>query len=342
MAFREPISPHYKKLKQQLVKFYELEKIDTQGVILIKESKLELGDSSSSVALIRAKLHLWGELAVNNTSSVFDEDLKNAVKKFQAKRGLAPDGTIGIQTLNAINVSMHQVTRQILINLERLRWVPYELSGDYFVVNIPEFMLHIFENGKYLSSTEVIVGKTITSTVIFNDVIESVVFAPYWNVPSSIQRKEIEPAIRRNRRYLSSKNMERVSNGKIRQRPGPWNALGQVKFLFPNSYSIYLHDTPTKDLFEETKRSFSHGCIRVKNPQDIASFLLKDQTEWTSDSIDIAMNASEELTVKVQRPVQIFITYFTAWVDREGNLQLREDIYGHDKKLANVLFEKEI
>jgi murein L,D-transpeptidase YcbB/YkuD len=103
-----------------------------------------------------------------------------------------------------------------------------------------------------------------------------------------------------------------------------------------------LHDTPTKDLFEETKRSFSHGCIRVKNPQDIASFLLKDQTEWTSDSIDIAMNASEELTVKVQRPVQIFITYFTAWVDREGNLQLREDIYGHDKKLANVLFEKEI
>jgi murein L,D-transpeptidase YcbB/YkuD len=178
--------------------------------------------------------------------------------------------------------------------------------------------------------------------VIFNDVIESVVFAPYWNVPSSIQRKEIEPAIRRNRRYLSSKNMERVSNGKIRQRPGPWNALGQGKFLFPNSYSIYLHDTPTKDLFEETKRSFSHGCIRVKNPQDIASFLLKDQTEWTSDSIDIAMNASEELTVKVQRPVQIFITYFTAWVDREGNLQLREDIYGHDKKLANVLFEKEI
>lgn len=342
LAFREPVSPYYKNLKQQLIKFYELEELDTLGVILMKERKFEPGDSSATIALIRAKLHLWGDLKVNNKSVVYDEDLEEAVKSFQAKRGLASDGVIGQQTLNAINVSMCQVTQQIMINLERMRWIPFEQKGDFFVVNIPEFMLHVFENGKYQRSTEVIVGKAVTSTVIFNDVFEFVVFAPYWNVPASIQRNEIEPAIRKNPNYLSSKNMEQLSNGMIRQKPGPGNALGQVKFLFPNSYSIYLHDTPSKNLFNEPKRMFSHGCIRVKNPKDIASFLLKDQPEWTEEAIENAMNGSIERFVKVQRPIQIFITYFTAWVDREGNLQLREDVYGHDKKLANVLFEEGI
>jgi murein L,D-transpeptidase YcbB/YkuD len=342
LAFREPVSPYYKILKKELIKFFEREKLDTLGTIYMKGHKLELGDSSSNIALIRAKLHLWGELKANTASAVFDEDIENAVKNFQAKRGLNPDGVIGQQTLNAINVSMYHVTQQILINLERMRWIPFEQKGDFFVVNIPEFMLHIFENGTYLKSTEVIVGKTITSTVIFSDVIESVVFAPYWNIPANIQRKEIEPKINRHPNYLASKMMERMPNGSIRQRPGPGNALGQVKFLFPNSYNIYLHDTPIKNLFDEPKRNFSHGCIRVKKPEDVAAFLLKDQLEWTSDSIYSAMNNNKEKSIKVKRPVHIFITYFTAWIDKEGNLQLREDLYGHDKKLANALFEEGI
>lgn len=338
-AFKEPVSRYFQMLKQQLITYYELEKSDTLGPIQMKERKLKLGDSSATIARIRAKMQLWGDLKAKSKSYVFDLELENAVKKFQSKRGLAPDGTIGQQTLQAINVSMAQVTKQILINLERMRWIPVEQNGDFLVVNIPEFKLHIFEDGKYLQSTEVIVGKSISNTVIFSHVIEFVVFAPYWNVPSHIQHHEIEPEIRKNRHYLANKMMERLPNGSIRQKPGPFNSLGQVKFLFPNSYNIYLHDTPIKNLFDEPKRNFSHGCIRVNRPAEIASFLLKDQAEWTRDAIDSAMNASKEKYVKVQRPVKIFITYFTAWIDKEGNLQLRDDIYGHDKKLEKLLFE---
>lgn len=340
MVFREPVSEQYKALKQQLLRVYELEKSDTIPTIVIKQKKLVLGDSLKAIAQIRSKLHLWGELNENSRSAKFDTELENAIKSFQLKRGLQADGVVGQQTLNAINLSMCQVTQQIMVNLERMRWIPFEQNGDFFVVNIPEFMLHIFEDGKYLKSTEVIVGKAVTNTVIFNDIFEFVVFAPYWNVPASIQRNEIEPAIRKNPNYLSAKNMERLPNGTIRQKPGPGNALGQVKFLFPNSYNIYLHDTPTKNLFNESKRLFSHGCIRVNNPKDIAVFLLKNQPEWTEEKVEEAMNWQAEKFIKITRPVQIFITYFTAWVDKEGNLQLREDVYGHDKKLANLMFSE--
>lgn len=338
MAFREPVMRQYRLLKEKLVEYYTLEPFDTIGNITMSVRRLDPGDSSAAIAKIRAKLHLLGDLPQNDGSTIYDETLLEAVERFQHRHGLATDGVIGQQTLNALNVPLTVRIRQILVNLERNRWVPYEMSGDFLVVNIPEYMLHVHQDGKYAWSTPVIVGKAVTNTVIFNDMMKYVVFSPFWNIPASIQRNKIEPAIGRNPNYLAQMNMERMPNGTIRQRPGPNNALGRVKFLFPNQYSIYLHDTPTKDLFNEPVRMFSHGCIRVKNPEKLAAFLLRKQPEWTEQEMEAAMSANRERWVELKEKVPVFIGYFTAWVDGEGMLQFRDDVYGHDKRMERVLF----
>ena len=188
----------------------------------------------------------------------------------------------------------------------------------------------------------VVVGKEGHSTMMFNGDLNQVVFSPYWNVPPSIVRNEILPAMNRNGNYLSSQNMEIVSNDgelpTIRQRPGAKNALGRVKFLFPNSFNIYFHDTPSKSLFEKDKRAFSHGCIRLKEPEWMANYVLRDQPDWTPEKISAAMQSGDEKFVKVKDPIPVVITYYTAWVDETGKLNFREDIYGHDKKLAEKMF----
>jgi L,D-transpeptidase YcbB len=338
LTFREPVMRQYQLLKEQLVKYYTLEAADTIGAITMSSKKLEAGDTSEIVALIRSKLHLLGDISDNNGSDIYDEALVAGILYFQQRHGLGVDGVIGKQTLAAINVPVKVRIRQMLVNLERNRWVPYELKGDFLVVNIPEFTLHVHQDGKYAWNTPVIVGKAATNTVIFNAMLKYVVFSPYWNVPASIQRNEIEPAIRRNPGYLAAKNMERLPNGTIRQKPGPNNALGRVKFLFPNQYNIYLHDTPAKNLFNEPKRLFSHGCIRVKNPEKLAEFLLRDYPEWTAEAREAAMNDRKENWVTLKKEVPVFISYFTAWVDGSGTLQFREDVYSHDKRLEKVLF----
>ena len=166
----------------------------------------------------------------------------------------------------------------------------------------------------------------------------NVVFSPYWNVPPVIIKKEILPAIRRNRNYLEVNHMEWHGNA-VRQKPGPWNALGKVKFLFPNSHNIYLHDTPSKSLFSQDKRAFSHGCIRVEDPRRLANYVLRHQPEWTEARIDSAMNAEKEMFVKIKKPIPVFIAYFTSWVDRDGRLNLRNDIYKRDGRLAEMIIE---
>ena len=185
-------------------------------------------------------------------------------------------------------------------------------------------------------------GKAASSSVIFSDELEIIAFSPYWNVPYSIVKNEILPAMNRNSNYLASQNMEIVSNEgelpTIRQKPGAKNALGRVKFLFPNSFNIYFHDTPSKSLFEKDKRAFSHGCIRLKEPEKMANYVLRNQPEWTPEKIAEAMNSGDEKFVKVKDPIPVIITYYTAWVDEYGKLNFREDIYGHDKKLASKMF----
>ena len=203
--------------------------------------------------------------------------MQNAIKRFQHRYGLKEDGKLGTAVMNEMNTPLDEYIQKILINMERMRWVPAHPITDYLLVNIPEFRLHVYENGSYKWSMNVVVGTKVHNTVIFNGDMKYVVFSPYWNVPPSIVKNEILPAMKRNKNYLASHNME-WNGGRIRQKPGPNNSLGLVKFLFPNEYNIYLHDTPSKSLFGESKRAFSHGCIRLSEPKRLAEFLLrKDQ-----------------------------------------------------------------
>jgi L,D-transpeptidase YcbB len=232
----------------------------------------------------------------------------------------------------------------MLINLERLRWVPEEVTGDYLLVNIPQFKLHVYEKGKLAWSMNVVVGSLQHNTVIFNGDLKYIVFSPYWNVPVSIVKNEIMPGIKKNKNYIASHNMEITSYSgsipNVRQKPGANNSLGKVKFLFPNSYNIYLHDTPAKSLFGETSRAFSHGCIRLGEPMKLAEFLLRNDSTWTKQNIQKAMDAGKEKYVTLSKTIPVFIGYFTAWVDSEGLLNFRDDVYGHDAKLAEKMFLK--
>jgi L,D-transpeptidase YcbB len=224
-----------------------------------------------------------------------------------------------------------------MVNMERCRWVPAALTGDYFIINIPAFELFAFEKDSVVFTMKVVVGQEVHKTVIFNGDLKYVVFSPYWNVPPDIMNREILPAIRKNPSYLAKHDME--WNGKVlRQKPGPQNPLGRVKFLFPNSYNIYLHDSPAKILFNKDSRAFIHGCIRLAEPKKMALYLLRNNPQWTEEKIDAAMNSGKEQWVTLKDPVPVYIAYLTAWVGRDGKLNLRNDIYHRDQQLASMLF----
>ena len=297
-----------------------------------------LGDSSNVILEIKEHLYLLGDLKSNNRSAQFDAALEAAVKNFQQRYGIKDDGIVGRSMIAELNFPLAKRVEQIIVNMERCRWLPVTLNKDYIVVNIPEFKFHAYENDSLAWSMNVVVGTELNKTAIFNGMMNTVVFSPYWNVPTSIKNKEILPAIRRNANYLQRNHMEWNGNN-IRQVPGPWNALGKVKFLFPNSHNIYLHDTPSKSLFSQDKRAFSHGCIRVEEPRRLAIYVLRHQPEWTEARIDSAMNAEKELYVKVAKPIPVFIAYFTSWVDRAGRINFRNDLYKRDSRLAEMIIE---
>jgi murein L,D-transpeptidase YcbB/YkuD len=208
------------------------------------------------------------------------------------------------------------------------------------VVNIPSFTLTYFKEGKPVLVSRVVVGKSMNKTAVFSGQMNQIVFSPYWNVPPSILRKEILPAIAKNSNYLAKNEMEWVGN-RVRQRPGPQNALGKIKFVFPNSHLIYMHDTPSKNLFNEEQRAFSHGCIRVARPRNLAIEILKDDKNWTIEKIDDAMDSGVEKAYNLKTRIPVYIGYFTAWVDREGQIHFYEDIYGHDERLSIILLSDE-
>ncbi len=274
----------------------------------------------------------------------YDSAMTAAVKRFQLRHGLLPDGVIGPGVMAQLNVPPRDRLRTLLVNMERLRWVPPAYAPDVILVNIPEFRMHIFEGGRPAWSMDVVVGTSVTRTVIFSDTLKRIVFSPYWHVPASIVRGELLPALAKDPDHLRKKGMEVVGGTTalpmVRQRPGPGNALGRVKFLFPNSYSIYFHDTPSKGGFAREKRAFSHGCIRLSRPVELAEYLLRDDSTWTAGKIRQAMHANKETHVQLKpherRPVTI--GYFTAWTDADGTLNFRDDVYGHDTKLAKELF----
>lgn len=333
----EPVNRQYNLLKEYLLKYYEIEKAGGWKQLALNKKTFKQGDTSSLIPAIKHRLYLSGDLQKDDTSKLFDADLEMAVKSFENRYGFNEDGEITTSLIREMNRPLKERLEQILINMERIRWMPAQPESDYLLVNIPGFKLYVYEKGKYAFDMNVVVGKVANNTVIFTGNLKYVVFSPYWNVPSSILVKEIQPAIKRNPNYLNRNHME-WNGGGVRQKPGPWNALGQVKFLFPNNYNIYLHDTPSKSLFTEEKRAFSHGCIRVAEPKRLAQFLLRNDPAWDSLKIVNAMNSGKEKSVTLEETVPVFIGYFTAWVGRDGKLNFRDDVYGHDKKMKAHLF----
>ncbi len=339
----EEANIRYGQLKEHLDRYYTLAAQGGWQPVTVTGKSLKIGASSPAIINIKRRLQMTGDMPGTDTSQLFNDELELAVKGFQLRHGYTPDGVVGPTVLKEMNVPAHKRLQQLLINMERMRWMPNEPKSDnLIVVNITEYVLHMYEGKKKVWDMNVVVGKEGHNTMMFTGDLNQVVFSPYWNVPESIVEKEILPKMASNPDYLESQNMEIVKNDgplpTIRQKPGGDNALGQVKFLFPNSFDIYFHDTPSKSLFSKDKRAYSHGCIRLSDPVKMAEYLLRDQPEWTSDRIFSAMNADEEKFVKVKNPVPVFITYYTAWVDDNGQLNFRDDIYKHDEKLTKKMF----
>lgn len=340
----EDVNQSYKLLKDQLGSYLKIAKDGGWPQVNPVKKSLKKGASSPDIAIIKKRLMITGDLAGNDTSQVFNDTLSMAVKNFQSRHGFTPTGIISDSLVKEMNVPAVQRVEQLLMNMDRMRWLANEPTGNLIVVNIPEFMMHIYEGKEKYADIVVVVGKEGHNTMMFNGDLNQVVFSPYWNVPPSIVAKEILPAIDKNPNYIAKENMEITGNDDglpvVRQKPGPGNALGKVKFLFPNSFNIYFHDTPSKSLFEKDKRAYSHGCIRVKEPEKLANYVLRNQPEWTPEKINEAMNSGDEKYVKVKNPIPVIITYYTAWVDENGKLNFREDIYGHDERLAGKMFNK--
>ncbi|MGZ5285895.1 MAG: L,D-transpeptidase family protein [Flavisolibacter sp.] len=340
--YYEDVHDRYRLLKEQLSKYYNIAKAGGWPQINSTKKSLKKGSNDPVVAMLKKRLQITGELPGTDTTALFNDTLEMAVKRAQSMFGYTPDGVVTADLIKDLNVTAGQRVKQILMNLGRMRWVPEEPSGRLILVNIPEFMLHMYEGKRKAFDMVVVVGKEGNNTMMFNGDLNQVVFSPHWNVPPSIVKEEILPAMANNPNYLSNENMEQTGmNGDlpiIRQKPGPGNALGQVKFLFPNSFNIYFHDTPSKSLFKRDKRAFSHGCIRLSEPEKMANYLLKDHSEWTPEKVYAAMNAGTEKFVKLKDPIPVVITYYTSWVDERGQLNFRDDVYDHDRKLMEKMF----
>jgi murein L,D-transpeptidase YcbB/YkuD len=338
-----PLNTQYQKMQAFVLQYAQLQKQPWDSLPALQKP-LKKGDSTLLISSIKQRLYLLGDLKTNDTTYLFDSTLQKAVKNFQVRMGLDADGSIGNKLIAELNVTPAIRLQQILINLERVRWLPKEKDTNYIVVNIPEYKMHVYDSGQLQFDIKVIVGTAANSTVIFNNNLQYIVFSPYWNVPYSIVKNEIAPAIKRNSNYLQRNNMEVTgySGGLpvVRQKPGPGNSLGLVKFLFPNNYNIYFHDTPNRNLFSRSSRSFSHGCIRVGEPKKLAAYLLRNDTAWNSQTIDSAMHLAQEKWVSLKKPVPVFIIYLTSWVDQQGRLNFAKDIYKHDEKMATKLFTR--
>ena len=332
----------YTALKQHLNTYYTVAQSGGWKPVSLGAKQLKKGVKSPEIVAIKKRLQLTGDYAANDSTNVFSDSLEAAIRVYQQLNGLKADGVITDSLVQVMNVPVEKRIEQILINLNRMAWAPAQTAENYIVVNVPDFMLNVYEAGKLTQTMEVIVGKEGTNTLMFKGDLNQIVFSPYWNIPQSIVQNEIIPAMKSDPNYLKKKNMEIVKQNdsipQIRQLPGKENALGKVKFLFPNNFDIFLHDTPDKTLFNKKNRALSHGCIRVANAELLAQYLLKDQKEWTPEKIKAAMNAGKEQHVKINRTVPVQITYYTAWVDDAGKLRFGSDIYGHDQETARMMF----
>jgi L,D-transpeptidase YcbB len=319
--------------------------------VLSTPKSLKVGNKNALVPVLRERLYYSGDLpSIDNHDDTFDPALAKAIKSFQQRHGLTSNGVLGNSTLAALNVTPAERIKQIQIN--RQRWANLQLGNRYILVNIPDYTMSLFENDQRVLSMKTIVGKPQLPTPQLRSRITRLIFYPYWHVPAKIAKKDILPKVQEDPNYLDDMNIKILQRKKgqpttidendidwdeaesdqylFRQEPGEQNALGIVKFEFPNPYDVYMHDTSTKNLFNTYPRDLSHGCIRLEKPFDLVNYLMKNDTHWNRDKMQSIIEAMKTTYVQVIEPIPIIITYLTAWVDEQGKVNFRDDIYHLD------------
>lgn len=326
---------------------------------------LRKGERADRVVAIRRRLARTGDLdgPGQDGGMLFDEELEQAVRRFQSRHGLDVDGAVGKDTYLAMNVPVEERLKQIELNLERWRWLPHQLGDRYIVVNIANFALEVIEYREAVLSMRVVVGRGYRRTPVFSDKMTYLVFNPRWYIPPYLAVEDKLPLIRKDPKYCEKEKIRifrglKGQGGEVdpdsidwkkvtmenfdflfRQEPGPTNALGRIKFMLPNKYDVYLHDTPSRDLFNRHKRTYSSGCIRIERAMDLAEYLLRDDAEWTPERIHQVIAAGVEKTVLLQDPISVYVLYWTSWMDSDGIVHFRNDIYGQDDSLARVFIQ---
>jgi L,D-transpeptidase YcbB len=358
-----PQHPEYLRLKEAYAHYLKLAAAGGWRT-LPRSLTLETGDRSRFVPALAERLAAIGDFqGAPRTDDLFDADLSAAVARFQRRHGVEPDGVVGRRVVAELNVPVERRVRQIELNLERWRWLPRNLGGRYILVNLPEYRLELHEGNATPVAMNVVVGARSTPTPVFSDTLTHVVFSPYWNVPDSIASGETLPAVQADPGFLTRNGIEVVGTSgqvvdaasidwsslstdgeepdklpyRFRQRPGSSNSLGLVKFVFPNQYDVYLHDTPADALFARAYRAMSHGCVRLEQPEALAEYLLKDRPGWTLDDIRAAMHAGQEKHVKLSRPIPVHLTYWTVRVAADGTVHFRDDVYERDARELSTL-----
>jgi L,D-transpeptidase YcbB len=364
MAAMRPSNDGYAALQKELERFRAVvAKGGWQTIPAGKALKRGQSDSPARIAALRTRLQMEGidvgaapvvasadsnGATTTNASSastqrptsgaVFDDGLAGGIAEFQARHGINVDSALGTETLDALNVPAEYRLGQIAANLERYRWLPRTLGERYIYVNVPAFQLTAYDKGEPVLESKVIVGQEYEdkATPVFSDSMETVVFRPYWNITPDIQAKEIGPKVAADPSYLAANDMEYYKDGgqtRIRQRPGPKNSLGYVKFLFPNDFNIYLHDTPNHELFDKDVRAFSHGCIRVEKPAELAQWVLG----WDAGRVDQAMREGKDnQSVRLPKKIPVYIIYATTYV-KDGKLYFGNDLYHRDDQLVKAV-----
>lgn len=357
-----PSHPEYAAFREALSRYRRLEK-DGGWPDVPDGATLKKGMQNNRVPPLRLRLQATGDYSgpVPNDSLSFDDDLRRAVSRFQERHGLDIDGAVGPATRSALNVPIEERIDQIKLNMERWRWLPDDLGNPHVLVNIADFWLRVVEDGRPALQMRVVAGKPYRQTPVFSDQISYLVFNPYWHVPARLAAQDKLPEFKRNPDLVSKQGFELFQGWgadaasvdpstvdwsslsssnfpyRLRQRPGPYNALGEVKFMFPNAHNVYLHDTPSRSLFGQTERSFSSGCIRVEHPLELARVLLKYNDGWTSDRIHATVEKSTEETVVLRRKVPVHLLYWTAWMEDGETVHFRKDVYQRDDAVASAL-----
>lgn len=356
-----PASPYYGRLREALARYRRIAEEGGWPRVPGGET-LDEGMTGPRVAILRERLRMEGDpreaqlaMATSRPDS-FDANLFRALELFQERHGITSDSRLGPETLEALNVSVEERIRTLRLNLDRWRWLPRDLGERHLIVNVAGFEMVVVEGQEAVMTMDVVVGQEGWQTPIFRDTMEYVVVNPYWNVPRSIADEEIVPAAESDPGYLARNRYEVVTQDgnvvdaravdlrderyRIRQRPGPGNALGNVKFLFPNDHDIYLHDTPAQELFSRAGRAFSHGCIRVAEPERLARYLLRSSTDRPPEDYDRLRQESGEQWVAMERPLPVYVLYFTAWAGANGRVRFYRDVYGRDAQVDEVARHK--